>query len=64
MKDRILNELERLQVELRKGKEQREALVDKLRKTETQLVYIQGAIHGLKRLTEENASLEAEDDEE
>jgi predicted nucleic acid-binding Zn-ribbon protein len=66
MKDRILKELDRLQGELQKGQEQREALVYKIRKTETQLVFIQGAIHAMKRLTEEitDASVEAEDDEE
>jgi predicted nucleic acid-binding Zn-ribbon protein len=61
MKDRILKELERLQGELRKGQEQREALVDKLRKTETQLVYIQGAIHAMKLLMEDETPKESED---
>ena len=61
MKDRILKELERLQGELKKGQEQREALSDKLRKTETQMVFIQGAIHVLKLLMEEDTPKESED---
>lgn len=61
MRDRIVKELERLQLELKKGQEQREALSEKLRKTETQLVYIQGALHAMKLILEDEIPKESED---